>query len=72
MPSTVIRRFEYLPDTKQLWVEFTTGRRYIYSEVPEDVVAAFRSAFSKGIFFNANIRNNYPHQEVFDEPESNS
>ena len=72
MPSTVIRRFEYMSDTKQLWVEFTTGRRYIYSDVPDDVAARFRSAFSKGIHFNKNIRSNYPHREVFDEPESNS
>ena len=29
MPSTVIRRFAYCPDSSPLWVEFTTGRRYV-------------------------------------------
>ena len=34
MPSTVIRRFVYDETEAKLWVEFTTGRRYVYSDVP--------------------------------------
>jgi hypothetical protein len=38
MPSTVIRRFDYSTATRRLTVEFVSGRRYVYSEVPlEDV-----------------------------------
>ena len=48
MPSLVIRRFMYVPDAKELTIEFVTGRRYVYSGVAEDDVHAFRSAFSKG------------------------
>jgi hypothetical protein len=64
MPSTVIRRFVYCPDSSELWVEFTTGRRYVYSGVPREVADTFRSAFAKGVYFNTRIRDRYQHREV--------
>ena len=64
MPSTVIRRFHYRPEERQLDVLFTTGRRYVYYDVPPEVVDSFRSAFSKGRWFNAHIRDNYDYDEV--------
>jgi hypothetical protein len=60
VPSTVIRRFAYDSASQGLAVEFVSGRRYLYREVPEDVAAAFREAFAKGRFFNARIRDRYP------------
>jgi hypothetical protein len=72
MPSTVIRRFVYDEMEHNLWVEFTTGRRYVYSGVPEDVANAFRSAFAKGVYFNTRIRDRFPHREVTHAEESNS
>ena len=69
MPSTVIRRFVYDPATCELDVEFTTGRRYIYSGVPQSAADAFRSAFAKGVYFNSRIRDRYPHREVTSEPQ---
>lgn len=60
MPSTVIRRFDYRPETRELEVVFTTGRRYLYSNVPEQAVSRFRAAFSKGVHFNRYIRDRYP------------
>lgn len=70
MPSNVIRRFAYCPDSGDLWVEFTTGRRYVYSGVPLEVANTFRSAFAKGIYFNTRIRDRYPHREVsHDQPK---
>lgn len=59
MPSTVIRRWDYLPDRRELVIEFTTGRRYCYREVPEDAAKAFRNAFAKGVHFNTHIRRRY-------------
>ncbi|MGZ8310852.1 MAG: KTSC domain-containing protein [Allosphingosinicella sp.] len=59
MPSSVIRRFDYLPETRELDILFTTGRRYIYHDVPEEAAKAFRAAFSKGRHFNAHIRDRY-------------
>jgi hypothetical protein len=71
MPSTVISRFVYDEMEQNLWVEFTTGRRYVYSDVPEEVANAFRSAFAKGVYFNTRIRDRFPHREVTHEEESN-
>jgi hypothetical protein len=64
MPSTVIRRFAYDHDTHELWVEFVTGRRYVYSGVPPQVAEALGSAFAKGVYFNTRIRDRFPHREV--------
>jgi lysyl-tRNA synthetase class 2 len=64
MPSTVIRRFDYRPDRRELEVTFTTGRRYLYSDVSEHAVDEFRAAFSKGVHFNRYIRDRYPCREL--------
>ena len=64
MPSTVIRRFDYRPDARELVVEFVTGRIYVYAGVPEAEVEAMRTAFSKGRYFNANIRDRYRYRQV--------
>ena len=64
MPSTVIRRFMYAPETRELTIEFVTGRRYVYFSVPADEVQAFRSASSKGSYFNRNIRDCYEFREL--------
>ena len=64
MPSTVIRRFEHSPERRELLVEFVTGRRYVYLDVPADEVSAMRSAFAKGRYFNAHIRDRYAFREV--------
>jgi len=60
MPSTVIRHFEHDPATRRLTVTFTTGRIYVYDNVPNEVAAPLRAAGSKGGFFNTQIRNVYP------------
>jgi hypothetical protein len=64
MPSTVIRRFDYRPERRELEVTFTTGRRYLYSDVPAKAVEEFRAAFSKGIHFNRFIRDHYAFREL--------
>lgn len=72
MPSTVIRRFVYDETEQNLWVEFTTGRKYVYAGVPEEVANTLRTAFAKGAYFNTRIRDKFPHREVTHEEESNS
>jgi hypothetical protein len=64
VPSTVIRRFEYAPDSRELIVELVTGRRYVYSGVPQEEAEGFRSAFAKGSYFNRRIRARYPYREL--------
>ncbi|MEA3014148.1 MAG: hypothetical protein QOD42_2693 [Sphingomonadales bacterium] len=67
MPSTVIRAAYYDPDRQVLDVTFTTGRRYLYRDVPPEAADRFRAAFSKGRHFNAHIRDRYDFTEVAGE-----
>lgn len=64
MPSSVIRRFVYDHSESALWVEFTTGRRYVYSEVPAEAAEALRSSFAKGVHFNRHIRGRFGWREI--------
>lgn len=64
MPSTVIRRIDYYPERKELEILFVTGRRYLYSGVPEDEAQRFRAAFSKGVHFNRHIRDRFRCREL--------
>jgi len=60
VPSTVVRRIAYDEASQTLSVWFVpSGLRYDYFDVPPDVVAAFRSARSKGSFFNTEIRGRF-------------
>jgi lysyl-tRNA synthetase class 2 len=61
MPSSVIRSYRYDPEHRRLTLQFVSGRRYRYHDVPEETYVAMRNAFSKGEFFNANIRDQYRH-----------
>ena len=64
MPSAIIRSFDYRPERRELEILFTTGRRYLYHEVPPEAAAAFRGAFAKGRHFNARIRGRYRYTEM--------
>jgi len=70
MPSTVIRRYAYCPDSGELWVEFVTGRRYVYSNVPGAIADALGCAFAKGVYFNTRIRDRFPHREITHEDQA--
>ena len=70
MPSHVIRRYFYCTDSGELWVEFVSGRRYVYSGVPMEVAQTLGSAFSKGVYFNTRIRNSFPCREIAHEEEA--
>lgn len=64
MPSTVIRTFAYDPDRRSLAVEFVSGRRYRYDDVPPALFEALRRARSKGKFFNGHIRDRFATSEM--------
>jgi hypothetical protein len=72
MPSTVIRRFDYAPELRELTVEFVTGRRYVYSGVPPEAAQALRGAFAKGVHFNRHIRGRYAWHELAPSPDGGS
>jgi hypothetical protein len=65
MPSTSIRKAVYDPETRTLSVWFVaSGKRYDYENVPPGTYDDFRTAFSKGRFFNAHIRDRFPFRRV--------
>jgi lysyl-tRNA synthetase class 2 len=64
MPSTVIRSIAYRPEERQLDVVFTTGRRYLFHDVPPEAAEAFRAARIKGRHFNSRIRGCYRFSEA--------
>jgi hypothetical protein len=67
MPSSVIRSHSYDAQTRALTITFVTGRRYVYDGVPQEVVDGFKAAFSRGTFFNREIRDHYGYREVTSE-----
>ncbi len=64
MPSSVIADSSYDETRNELAVSFVSGKVYVYSLVPPAVAAAMAGAFSKGEYFNANIRDRYPYRQV--------
>lgn len=69
MPSTVIRRFDYSPERRELLVEFVTGRRYVYLDVPDEEARSLRGAVAKGRQFNARIRDRYRFRELVEDDD---
>ena len=59
MPSTVISRIGYDADRRELSVEFTSGRCYLFHDVPPMAATAFREARIKGRHFNVHVRGRY-------------
>ena len=64
MPSSVIRSYRYDPVDQHLDIVFVSGRRYRYHAVPEEIYDEMRRAFSKGEFFNSNIREHFRYTQV--------
>lgn len=57
--SSSVATIGYDPGTQELWVEFTSGTTYVYSEVPEIVYEELMNSDSKGSYFNRDVRNAY-------------
>jgi len=62
--SSAIERIDYQSDRQQLFVTFTTGRRYVYFDVPAPIYRCFLTAESRGRYFNINIRDHYDFREL--------
>ncbi len=59
MPSTVIKRWDYDEAERRLDILFVSGKRYSYHEVPPEIAAEMRGAFSKGSYYNRHIRDHF-------------
>ena len=42
-------------------VVFTSGAHYTYHDVPEQTYRSMKRAYSKGQYFNVNVRDRYRH-----------
>jgi KTSC domain len=67
MPSTAIRSHSYNSEAPELTITFVTGRRYVYDDVPQDLYDRFKTASSRGAFFNREIRDRYAYREIAGE-----
>lgn len=65
MPSSsAISRVLYDATKRTLAVTFTSGRKYIYEDVPPEVALEFQTASSQGAYFNWRIRDQYRFREL--------
>ena len=63
--STAIRSVSYDEAAHALRTTFrTSGRTYVYEEVPQELYDALIFSDSLGAFFNAHIRDRFPFQEI--------
>lgn len=63
MPSSVIKYFNYHPESETLKVVFISGMVYEYKSVPKDVYEKMRSSFSKGKFLNEHIKGKFAYEK---------
>jgi hypothetical protein len=64
MPSSVIHSMQYFPDRHTLRIVFVSGMVYDYDQVPVKVYDQMKAAFSKGEFFNREIKDKYTFKKI--------
>ncbi|MBW8685290.1 KTSC domain-containing protein [Chitinophaga rhizophila] len=64
MPSSVVHRMHYNPETATLRIIFVSGLIYDYKNVPEEVYQAMKTSGSKGTYLNKYIKGHYPYEKV--------
>jgi hypothetical protein len=62
--SAAIQAIDYDEVRAKLFVRFMSGERYVYVGVPGEVHRSFVEADSKGRFFQAEIRDQYPYNRL--------
>lgn len=62
--SSVIRAAAYDEELEELTVTFTSGKRYVYFDVPEWVYDGLLAAESAGEYFNRHIKDRYRYGEL--------
>lgn len=67
MPSAVIKKYEYRPETNVLTITFVSGIIYDYLQVPEEVYVQMKATIEKGVFFNKQIKGKYACVRVGEE-----
>jgi hypothetical protein len=64
MPSTVIAKMDYYPETETLRIIYQSGSIYDYLEVPAELFEEMKKAFSKGTFLNTRIKGEFDYRKI--------
>jgi hypothetical protein len=64
LESSLLAWVRYDPARRQLQVQFRSGERYLYFQVPPTCYQQLLQAYSKGSYFNHQIRNCFPYQHL--------
>jgi hypothetical protein len=62
--SSLIKSMVYDKQKCQLMIEFKSGTKYLYRDVPQSVIKRMSSSKSLGSFFHDNIREVYSFKRV--------
>lgn len=57
--SAVLREIKYIISKEKLYLEFTTGVKFVYNNVPVSVFIEFMDAESLGSYFNKYFKDTY-------------
>ena len=64
LSSRTLASAGYDRDRSQLELEFRSGKRYLYFQVPRHYYEELLQAESKGVYFNRSIRNRFAYQDL--------
>lgn len=64
MPSTVIARISYNPETQVLEITYVSGEVYAYYNVPDATYTELMKARSKGRFLNQVIKKTFDYKKL--------
>ncbi|SEM21063.1 KTSC domain-containing protein [Chryseobacterium taichungense] len=64
MPSSVVNKYLYFPETEILRIIYQSGAVYDYLKVPLEVVERFKTVQSKGRFLNYVIKPKFKYRKV--------
>lgn len=64
MPSNVIKRLDYAPDTQALTIHYQSGQVYVYKEVPETVFKELKASRAKGRYLRFFIKDKYAFEKL--------
>ena len=64
LDSRMLSAVVYEPESRTLYLRFTSGEIYAYFDFPEDQHQAFLQAESRGRFFLSHIRGKFRYQRL--------
>jgi aspartokinase-like uncharacterized kinase len=62
--SSNLSKTEYDTETKKLIVEFKSGLKYEYDEIPHQLYTQFRMSESQGKFFSSKISKTFKYRKL--------